>query len=145
MLPVWLGSVRLKGAAGTTSAPYNALDPRAWPGVAIDPGMLTRARDTRTQFLNSPLSRMNGVKLRLLMSRAWPTANQLIVENGAVSVGAATEPGDTLVPADTTLANEAQVEQAATHQFGGNQDTMKHSTLCVDPFVAAEVASFLDQ
>lgn len=145
MLPVWPGSVRIKKGETVTNAPFNTLDPRAWQGAEIDLAMLQRARETRTEFLNSPLSRMNGVKVRLLMSRAWPTANHLVLENGVVSVGSEHEPGDTLVPASTTFAMEAEVEKNVTHLFGSDRDTLKHGPLCVDPFVAAEVASFFNQ
>ncbi len=147
MLPAWPGSVQVKtpGAATTAPAPFSALSDNAWPGAGIDPTMLARARETRTQFLNSPLSRMNGVKLRLWMSRAWPTSNHLLIDNGAVSVGPSSEPGDTLVPADTTYQTEAKVEKDATHLFGGGGNTMKHFALCVDPFVATEVGSFFAQ
>jgi hypothetical protein len=145
MLPVWPGSVRIKTGATLTPAPFNAMADAAWPGAGIDPAMLARARATRTEFLNSPLSRMNGVKLRLLMSRAWPTANHLILDGGTVTVGPPEEPGDTLVPADSTFKTAARVEKDATHLFGGNKDTMAHFALCVDPFVAAEAASFFTQ
>ena len=145
MLPAWPGSVRLRNGASEMAAPFSALSDSAWPGAGIDPAMLARARQTRTQFLNSPLSRMNGVKLRLWMSRAWPTANHLTIDGGAVTPAPASEPGDTLVPADTTLATEAQVEKDATHLFGGGADTMKHFAMCVDPFLATEVGSFFAQ
>lgn len=145
MLPAWPGSVRIRNNGNETTAPFSALSDSAWPGAGIDPAMLARARATRTQFLNSPLSRMNGVKIRLWMSRAWPTQNHLVVENGAVTPGPAGEPGDTLVPADSTYQTEAQVEKDVTHMFGGGADTMKHFALCVDPFVAAEVGSFFAQ
>ena len=48
MLPAWRGSVRLRDGAGAlVPAPFNALDPRAWPGADIDPAMLARARRAR--------------------------------------------------------------------------------------------------
>ncbi|HET6283130.1 MAG TPA: hypothetical protein VFH73_19385 [Polyangia bacterium] len=145
MLPVWPGSVRLKNGAAVSNAAFNTMDPAAWPGANIDPAMLSRARDTRTQFLNSPLSRMNGVKKRILMSRAWSTSNHLVIENGVASIAPPEEPGDTLVPATTTYGMEAKVEKEVTHQFGSGGDTMKHFALSVDPFVASEVASFFNQ
>jgi hypothetical protein len=145
MLPAWPGSVRIRAGGNETAAPFSALSDNAWPGAGIDPAMLARARLTRTQFLNSPLSRMNGVKLRFWMSRAWPTANRLVIENGAVTVGPDSEVGDTLVPAESTYETEAQVEKDVTHLFGGGGNTMKHFALCVDPFMAAEVGSFLSQ
>jgi hypothetical protein len=145
MLPVWPGSVRLKIGGATTNAPFNTLDPRAWPGANIDPAMLARARETRTQFLNSPFSRMNGVKLRFLMSRAWPTQNHLTIETNAVKLGEPEEPGDTLVPASTTFAIESVVEKDVTHLIGSQRDTQKHMSLCLDPVFAAEVASFFNQ
>jgi hypothetical protein len=142
MLPVWPGCVRVRVGFHVTSASFDAMDPAAWPGAGIDPAMLARARLTRTQFLDSPLSRMNGVKKTLLMSRAWPTSNHLLVANGAVTVPPASEPGDTLVPADTTYGAAAAVEQDAMHQFGTGGDTMKHFALSVDPFVATAVKDF---
>lgn len=145
MLPAWPGSVQIASGGATAAAPFSALSDAAWPGAGIDPAMLARARETRTQFLNSPLSRMNGVKLRLWMSRAWPTANHLVVSGGTVTPAAPSEPGDTLVPADTTYQTEAKVEKDATHMFGANGNTMAHFALCVDPFVAADVASFFGQ
>ena len=145
MLPAWPGSVRIRSAGGETAAPFSTLADSAWPGVGVDPAMLARARQTRAQFLNSPLSRMNGVKIRLWMSRAWPTWNHVVIDNGAVAPGPASEPGDTLVPANTTYATEAQVEKDATHLFGFGGNTMKHSALCVDPFLATEVGSFFAQ
>jgi hypothetical protein len=145
MLPVWPGCVRLRNGNAVTHANFDAMDPAAWPGAGIDPAMLARARRTRSEFLDSPLSRMNGVKKTLLMSRAWPTSNHLIVENGAVVVPPATEPGDTLVPADTTFGTAAAVEQDVTHLFGAGGNTMKHSALSVDPFVATAVKDFFGQ
>jgi len=145
MLPVWPGCVRVRMGNNLTPAMFDAMDPAAWPGANIDPAMLARARATRAQFLDSPLSRMNGVKKTLLMSRAWPTSNHLIIANGAVTVSAADEPGDTLVPADTTFETAAAVEQDVMHQFGSNGDTMKHFALSVDPFVAAAVDDFFKQ
>jgi hypothetical protein len=145
MLPVWPGCVRLQNGAAVTNAAFDAMDPAAWPGANIDPAMLARARETRMQFLDSPLSRMNGVKKTLLMSRAWPTSNHLIVADGAVAVAAPSEPGDTLVPADTTFATAAAVEQDAMHQFGTGGDTMKHFALSIDPFVAPAVEAFFAQ
>jgi hypothetical protein len=147
MLPVWPGCVRLHDAGRLTPALFDAMDPAAWPGANIDPAMLARARVTRAQFLDSPLSRMNGVKKTLLMSRAWPTANHLIVDvgDGAVTVADASEPGDTLVPADTTFDAAAAIEQDVMHQFGTNGDTMKHAALSVDPFVATAVDDFFEQ
>lgn len=145
MLPVWPGSVRLKNGATVTNAAFNTMNAAAWPGADIDPAMLARARDTRTQFLNSPISRMNGVKTRILMSRAWPTSNHLLIENGQATIAPPEEPGDTLVPAATTFGMEARVEKHVTHQFGSGGDTMKHFALSVDPFVASEVESFFNQ
>lgn len=145
MLPVWPGCVRLRNGNALTPANFDAMDPAAWPGAGIDPAMLARARATRVEFLDSPLSRMNGVKKTMLMSRAWPTANHLIVGNGAVTVPPASEPGDTLVPADTTFETAAAVEQDVMHQFGTNADTMAHFALSVDPFVAAAVDDFFNQ
>ncbi|HEX3694930.1 MAG TPA: hypothetical protein VH374_06020 [Polyangia bacterium] len=145
MLPVWPGSVQTKTGTTTANAPFNATADAAWPGANIDPAMLVRARDTRTQFLNSPLSRMNGVKLRLWMSRAWLTANRLVIENGALTPAAAEEVGDSLIPANTTYQMEAKVEKDASHLFGDNQNTMSHFALCVDPFVATDVSSFFNQ
>jgi hypothetical protein len=75
------------------------MNPTAWPGADIDPAMLARARETRSQFLNSPLSRMNGAKTRILMSRARPTSNHLLIENVEASIAPSDEPGDMLVPA----------------------------------------------
>src|SRR5262249_30880040 len=145
MLPVWPGCVRVKNGAALTNALFDAMDPAAWPGANIDPAMLARARQTREQFLDSPLSRMNGVKKTVLMSRAWPTSNHLIIDNGAVAVAAPSEPGDTLVPADTTYETAAAIEQDVMHQFGKGRDTMKHFALSIDPFVAAAVDAFFDQ
>jgi hypothetical protein len=145
MLPVWPASVRLKNGNSVSNATFNALDPRAWPGTNIDPAMLARARETRTEFLNNPFSRMNGVKLRCLMSRAWPTRNHLSIENNEVRLGPAEEPGDTLVPADTTFAIQGLVEKAVTHFIGSQQDTPKHMSLCLDPVVAGEVTGFFNQ
>jgi hypothetical protein len=142
MLPVWPGCVRIRTGNDVANANFDAMDPAAWPGAGIDPAMLARARLTRTQFLDSPLSRMNGVKKTLLMSRAWPTSNHLLIAGGAVTVPAASEAGDTLVPADTTYAAAAAVEQDAMHQFGTGGDTMKHFALSVDPFVATAVKDF---
>lgn len=145
MLPAWPGSVRLKAGAQVTNAAFNTLNAAAWPGHPLDPAMLVRARDTRTQFLNNPLSRMNGVKKRILMSRAWPTSTHLLIDNGVLSAGAPDEPGDMVVPAETTFKMEAKVEKEVTHLFGSGGDTMKHFALSVDPFVASEVAAFLEQ
>jgi hypothetical protein len=146
MLPVWRGSVRLRDGTGAlVPAPFSAMDPRAWPGADVAPAMLARARETRASFLDSPLSRMNGVKKRILMSRAYPTGNHLIVDGGATTVGLPDERGDSLVPAETTYRTEAAVERDVTHQFGGDGDTLRHFALCVDPFVAAEVQSFFGQ
>jgi hypothetical protein len=145
MLPVWPGCVRLQTGTTVTNAPFDAMDPRAWPGADIDPAMLARARDTRAQFLDSPLSRMNGVKKTALMSRAWQTANHLVVRDGAVTVPDPSEPGDTLVPADTTYDTAAAVEQDAMHQFGTPGRTLKHFALSVDLFAAPAVVQFFGQ
>jgi hypothetical protein len=142
MLPVWPGSVRLPGGGGTTvDADFNCLDPRAWAGQQVDPNMLARAQATRDEFLDNPVSRMMGVKVRIFMARAWKTRNHVLVNAGQVLLPPAAEPGDTLVPCDTTFGNQGQAERAVTVRAGGVKDTMRHFALCNDNFFSAAVKS----
>jgi hypothetical protein len=146
MLPVWPGCVRSKGPAGETRMPFNLMDDQAWAGENVSADMLKRARDTRAAFLRNPISRMKGVNILACFSKAWPTANCLVLD-GRLTVAPPDddEAGDTLVPQETVVSMSTAIEKERFLIFGENQDTMKHFALAIDPFVATEVRSFFGQ
>jgi pimeloyl-ACP methyl ester carboxylesterase len=146
MLPAWPGSVReAAGAAGETEQPFNLLYDQPWAGLDMPRPMLERARLTRTAFLRAPLASMNGVKTRILQSRAYPTADHLLLRPGAPPAIAGQVAGDTLVPDDITRDMGGAVQTAVTHSVGSNGDTMVHFALATDPLMATAVKSFFAQ
>jgi len=146
MLPAWGGSVRLVNGGVTTRAEFNLLDERAWAGNDIDKNLLKRARTTR-DYLRDPFSRMNGVKTRIIMSRGYPTPNHVRLEAGRIVFpdSGAAEPGDTLVPEDTTYNVLSSVERARLHTFDGQGRTMQHFAIANDPAVATDIKKFFQQ
>jgi len=143
MLPAWRGSVRRAGPSGEEVAPFNLMDDAPWAGMGVDPAMLQRARITRDRFLRAPLSRMNGVAVRIVMSKALPTRDHVLMRDGGLTIPAATADGDGLVPEQATRDVGGQVERDSSHSFGGGDGTtMQHFVLANDPVIATEIKDF---
>lgn len=145
MLPSWLGSARVRSGPNQTKvAKFNMQAAEAWTDQDVSPGMLRRAQVTSAQYLSDPFGMMNGVKKRVFLSRAWPTWNAAIVGAGAIELTGGTEPGDSLVPDDTTVAFCGDNALPLFHSFGnpGQKDTMVHFMLANDPVVATDVKDF---
>ncbi len=145
MLPVWPGSVRISQGTEASRANHNLQAPEPWAAENVNPAMLQRARDTRSKFFRDPISRMNGVKVRFILSRAHNTQNHALLQNGVLTLPELGEPGDTLVPAETSYRMAGQVERDRTHGFEGGPGTLTHFALANDPVIATEVKSFFTQ
>jgi hypothetical protein len=141
MLPTWPGSVQL--GPGDAAAPYNLMDDRAWVGLNIDAALLKRARETRQEFLRAPLSRMNGVEVQIMMSRALPTRDRVIQTSGGLALADPTSTGDGLVPEPVTHARSGKVERDRMQSFGGGTGTtLQHFVLANDPVIATATKDF---
>lgn len=143
MLPSWEGSVRVVTNGQSARASYSLLDDQAWAGINVDQELLRRARATQAYF-RSPLSRMNGVKKRIIMSRAYQTLNHVRLEKGEMSfpIPPDSEPGDTLVPEDTTFTQLTTSERENLHSFEGTKKTMQHFVIANDPAIATDIKAF---
>lgn len=143
MLPTWGGSVRLLKGGTLGRADFNMLDERAWTGIPIDTNLLRRARSTR-DYLRDPLSRMNGIKTRIIMSRGYQTLNHVCLDGSGMTFPKPpdSEPGDTLVPEDTTYARFGDYERERTHTFDGEGKTLRHYVIGNDPAVATDIKGF---
>lgn len=143
MLPSWSGSVRLTKNGATTRAEFNMLDDRAWAGIEVDLGLLHRARSTQ-EYLRDPFSRMNGVNTRILMTRGYPTLNHVRLEAGGMIFPstADAEPGDTLVPEETTYGGLSSRERARANTFEGAGKTLQHFVVANDPAIATDIMNF---
>lgn len=144
MLPAWPGCVRKRAPGGELIQPYNLMYEEPWAGLSVSSDMLQRARDTRTNYLRSPFSRMKNVKLLAFFSEAWPTANRLLLDDGRLVVAPSSddEHGDTLVPAQATLAMSNDLELQRFVMLRGDNKTMKHFALSIDNVVAPGVKTF---
>jgi hypothetical protein len=140
MLPSWPGSVRDQAGHHLLTS---ALDDATWTGVGASAALLARARATRSEFLNSPLSRLGGVKVRITLSKAHRTANHLVRASDGLQLGPASEPGDTLVPYDTTCAGLSDYELSFRLGIGSDGDTAVHFVLANDPVNWTSVREFL--
>jgi len=124
----------------------SALDDATWQGRNLDPALLQRARDLRNGYLKTPLAFFGRVALRLTMSRAHPTHNSMTIgDTGMATAG--NEPGDTLVPYDTTYQAMTSIERRATYVLGavGAQNTAEHFMVLNDPVIATDVRRFFAQ
>jgi hypothetical protein len=143
MLPVWPGCVRRRIGAAAEAAPFDLMEEAPWVGQAVSPAMLERARVTRRDFLRAPLSRMNGVKVQILMSRALPTWDHVVLGDAGLELPARTAAGDGLVPEDATFQMSGFVERARMHAFGGGSGTtLQHFVLANDPVIATAIKDF---
>jgi pimeloyl-ACP methyl ester carboxylesterase len=146
LLPAWFGSVKKKVNGIVVDEEYCLQDDAAWAGCGVDPSMLKRAREARQSFLRAPLSRMNNVKTRIILSKAWDTRNHALRdEQGRLVVGDGCEPGDNLVPQETTVRMSGAVEKERTLSFGDGKNTQVHALVGCDPAVATAVKDFFKQ
>lgn len=143
MLPSWKGSVHKNENGNTTVLSTNLLSEEPWTGRNIDSSMLKRAQETRKQFLRAPISRMNKVKVRIVMSQAWQTGSH--VTDSTMNVSHNDERGDTLVPEETTRRSAGKEERACMHSIGNDKDTMKHSVVGTDPVITTDIKKFFKQ
>jgi len=141
MLPIWRGSVR--GADGQ-ALPFNCMADEAWPDAEVSRPLLARARSVRREFLNSPLSRMARVKVRITLSLAHATANHVILAGGRHRIGSAREAGDSLVPYETTCRLLSHTELQYRHGIGARsrRNTAVHSLLADDPNIWSSLMEF---
>ena len=146
LLPAWFGSVKRMVNGAEIDDEYCLQDDEPWAKVGLDLSMLRRARETRDAFFSAPLSRMNNVKTRIIMSRAWNTKNHVVRDDqGNLIVSDLCERGDTSVPEETIRKSAGDVELERMVSLGNDKDTMQHSLVGCDPVIASAVKDFFNQ
>jgi hypothetical protein len=145
MLPAWPGCIRRIGADGEEVAvPGNLMDEAPWAGHLVDPAMLERARLTRSDLLRAPLSRMNGVAVKVIRTNTLPTRDHVLLTGGGLTVPPPTATGDGLVPEKATYEMGGEVERVRSHAFGGGRGkALPHNMLANDPVIATEIETFM--
>lgn len=147
LLPVWPGSARRSTAGGTIHLPFNLTSDQAWQSdPTVLAGPLTRARNARRYFFRAPLSAMNGVESAIFFSRSYPTCNHVEIDDtGVMRIPSPTEPGDSLVPEETTRRMLSDIELERVRSFGGGAGahTMPHPFLLIDPVISTAVHDFV--
>jgi|GEM_PF-832377 pimeloyl-ACP methyl ester carboxylesterase len=148
MLPAWYWSVKKIVNGAEIDDDYCLQDDAPWiaskPEISLS--MLQRARDARKDFFRAPLSRMNNVKTKIIMSRAWATNNHVVRDAlNNLTVSNAGEPGDTSVPEETVRKMAEQIELDRMLSFGDDKETQKHALVGCDPVIAAAVKDFFNQ
>ncbi len=149
MLPVWPGCVRRRTPDGREeTVALDLTDEAPWAGQQVDPAMLERARRTRADFLDAPLSRMNGVDVHILMSASLPTRDHVVLRAGdGFDLSEPSAPGDGLVPEAATRLLAGDVERARMITYGGagHGATLQHFAIADDPVIASAVKDFLEK
>jgi len=145
MLPVWRGALRFSPGPPGSTVPLSAtfLDYEVWESYSISRPLLDRARATRTEFLDSPLSCMKGVEVRIMLGRSHQTCNHVLVRDGHLEFVKKCEPGDGVVPSDTTYNQLGVVERSLTHLVGNGKQTLPHAISADDPVFAGYIHAFV--
>jgi pimeloyl-ACP methyl ester carboxylesterase len=146
LLPAWFGSIKRMEGTSEIDEDASLQDEAPWVKAGLDASMLRRAREARDAFFSAPLSRMNNVKTRIIMSCAWDTKNHTVIDaQGNLTVSGACERGDTSVPEETTREMAGDVELQRMESFGNDKDTLQHSLVGCDPVIASAVKDFFNQ
>jgi hypothetical protein len=146
MLPTWPSALRRSQSAGkeTSQDAAGFFDPGCWKGTAVRPALLDRARRTHRRYLVGPLSCMSGVDCRIVLSRSHVTGSHVGVSDKGLGIPARDEPGDGVVPADSTVAVLDPAERFVCQMMGKGKQTLPHAYLADDPVAAAFVHEFLE-